>query len=208
MTPTILIHGFATGLDLPPFRPARGANAGFLGFGKQIENGGAKPFRWDERESLSFWKSFSPFAYLDVYRRETKLIRDEKTHAELDAFLALEQPRIIVCHSMGCALLLAFLERHALPASVRHVVFVQADIPRTAALPSVPSVSWHNLFCPWDPTLLVSSFYHRTPRAGQTGLRDAHAQNHLTPLLRGPNLHTASIRNPNVAKWIDNLAKT
>ncbi len=196
-----LIHGFATGLDLSVIRAARGTEAGFFGFTDLIEKGIAKPFRWDERESLSFWKSLSPLTYLAVYKREAESIRSETTLAALDAFFKDEKPRVVVCHSMGCALLLSYLSRRALPPSVRHVVFIQADIPRDMTLPTSANVTWHNLFCPWDPTLFASSLYHRSVRAGQTGLKDPRAANRLTPLWRGINLHTATISDPRIAAW-------
>lgn len=205
MTPIVLIHGFATGLDISIIRTARGEEAGFFGFKNLIEKGIAKPFRWDERASLSFWKSLSPLTYLTVYKRESESIHSEKTLAALDAFLRAEQPRVVVCHSMGCALLLAFLSRHGLPPSVRHVVFIQADVPRNTPLPPVENVTWHNLHCPWDPTLFASSLYHRTIRAGQTGLRDPNAHNRLTPLFGGMNLHTVSISDPKIAAWTAGL---
>lgn len=201
MSDIALIHGFATGLNLSVIRTARGREAGFFGFKGLIEKGVAKPFRWDAIENVSFWKALSPLTYLTVYRREREMVQSEETHAALDAFLRDERPSVIVCHSMGCALLLSFLSRHTLPSSVRHVVFVQADIPRDTPLPAAPSVTWHNLHCPWDPTLFASALYHRSVRAGQTGLRDRRARNRLTPLYGGWNLHTVSISDPKTAAW-------
>ncbi|OGL99357.1 hypothetical protein A2304_00060 [Candidatus Uhrbacteria bacterium RIFOXYB2_FULL_57_15] len=205
MSEIALIHGFATGLNVSLIRTARGKDAGFFGFKGLVEKRIAKPFRWDAIENVSFWKALSPLTYLTVYKREREMIQSEKTHAALDAFLQEEQPRVVVCHSMGCALLLAFLARHGLPSSVRHVVFVQADIPRNATLPNA-GVAWHNLHCPWDPTLLASAIYHRSIRAGQIGLRDPRARNRLTPLFGGWNLHTVSISDPKIAAWTLTLA--
>lgn len=205
MARIVLLHGFATGLDVSVFRPARGTDAGFLGFADLIGKGIATPFRWDERESLSFWKSLSPLTYLTVYRREAESIRSERTLASLETFLNAERPCVIVCHSMGCALLLSYLSDRRLPASVRHVVFIQADVPRGAALPETANVTWHNLFCPWDPTLLLSALYHRTIRAGQLGLTDQRAANRFVALWRRANLHTASISDPGVAAWAARL---
>lgn len=200
MADIALIHGFATGLDVSVFRARKGADAGFGGFRRAIEEGRARAFRWDVAELVSFWRALSPLTYLNVYRREQAQIHSETTHEALKAFLQREQPRVIVCHSMGCALLLSFLARHALPASVRHVVFVQADIPGNTVLPSVENVAWHNLYCPWDPTLLASTVLHASLRGGLCGLGDAQAVNRLTPLL-GINPHVASINDPSIEKW-------
>jgi len=206
MSDITLIHGFATGLNVSIFRTARGPEAGFYGFRNLIERGIAKPFRWDERENVSFWKSLLPMTYITVYEREREKVRSETTLTALDTFLRDEQPRVVVCHSMGCALFLSFLTRNELPASVRHVVFIQADVPRDAALPASANAAWHNLYCPWDPTLFASALYHRTWRAGLTGLRDARATNRLTPLFGGWNLHTVSISDPKIAAWTATLA--
>lgn len=206
MADIALIHGFATGLDVSVFRARKGADAGFGGFRRAVEEGRARAFRWDVAEHISFWKALSPFTYLNVYRREQAQIYSETMHEALATFLQRERPHVIVCHSMGCALLLSFLARHTLPTSVRHVVFVQADIPRDTVIPSSAAVTWHNLYCPWDPTLLASSLLHRTTRSGLVGLRDTCVENRLTPLHRGINLHTASINDPSVAEWIDRLA--
>ncbi len=201
MSDIALIHGFATGLNVSVIRTARGREAGFFGFKGLIEKGVARPFRWDAVENVSIWQALSPLTYLTVYKKEGEMVRSEPTHVALDAFLRDERPRVIVCHSMGCALLLAFLAHHALPPSVRHVVLVQADISRDTPLPNLPSVAWHNLHCPWDPTLFASALYHRSIRAGQAGLRDPRARNRLTPLFGGWNLHTVSIGDPRVAAW-------
>lgn len=204
MSDVVLIHGYATGLNVSIFRTARGAEAGFLGFAKLVERGVAKPFRWDRTETLSFWRALSPMTYLSVYRNEREQIRSEETHAALEAFLRAEQPRVVVCHSMGCALLLAYLERHSLPKSVRHVVMIQADVPNDARIPGIGDVALHNLYCPWDPTLFASMLYHRAVRAGQSGLPDERARNRLTPLI-GWNPHTASIGDPRIAVWTESL---
>jgi pimeloyl-ACP methyl ester carboxylesterase len=204
MPDIVLIHGFATGLNVSVIRRAKGTDAGFRGFRKLIGRGIAKAFRWDVPEHISFPKAFSPSTYLGVYRREMNAAQDKKTHPALETFLHDEQPRVIVCHSMGCSLLLSYLVQRPLPASVRHIVFVQADVSVSTSLPKPHGVIWHNLYCPWDPTLLLSAILHHDIRAGLARIKSQNTQNRFTPLF-GWNPHTSSIRSQKIANWTTTL---
>ncbi|MCC6563649.1 hypothetical protein IT087_02045 [Candidatus Uhrbacteria bacterium] len=204
MSRIVLIHGFATGIGFSIFRPAYGADAGFSAFKSDIVSGVAKAFRWDIKGQASFFQSLNPFYTWDIYRRERKIAEDPETYRKLAEFLSHEQPETIICHSMGCFLFLEYLKHQSLPASVRNVVFNQADLPSSGV--SLPSeieerirsrrLTITNTYCVWDVTLWCAVLIGSSLRAGLVGLRNPFVRNAFFPLVRPINLHTAAIRSP------------
>lgn len=203
MSRIVLIHGFATGIRYSVFRPAHGADAGFSAFRSDIESGEVVAFRWDIKEEASFFQTLNPFYSWGVYRQERAIAEDVNTYRRLGEFLSREQPEIIVCHSMGCFLFFEYLKRERLPASVKHIVFNQADLPcfglefSSDVVKRVHSgdLLITNMFCFWDPTLWCAVLLKRSLLAGLIGLRSPLIQNKFFPLLKPINLHTAAIRS-------------
>lgn len=203
MSRIVLIHGFATGIGYSVFRPARGEDAGFSAFRSDIESGDAKAFRWDIKENASFFQSLNPFYTWDVYRREKKTARDPETFQHLVDFFSRGQPKTIICHSMGCSLLVEYLKHKKLPMSVRHVIFNQADVPASGT--TFPAeielrIRQKNLFitntyCPWDPSLWCSMLIGGSLKAGLVGFRHPLVKNHMFPLFRSLNLHMSALRD-------------
>jgi hypothetical protein len=203
MSRIVLIHGFATGIRYSVFRPAYGEDAGFSGFRSDIASGDTKVFRWDIKENASFFQSLNPFYTWHIYRREKRIASDADTYRRLHDFLTREQPDTIACHSMGCYLLVEYLNRERLPESVHRIIFNQADIPaggttfssvvgerlRTGALRII------NTFCFWDPTLWCSVLIGGSFKAGLVGLRYPLVNNRLFPLYRPWNLHMSAMRD-------------
>lgn len=210
MSRIILIHGFATGIGYSFFRPAYGKDAGFSSFRQDIESGNAKTFRWDLKENASFFQSLNPFYTWRIYRREKKIAHDPDTYRRMAKLLLREQPEIILCHSMGCFLFLEYLKHQKLPASVRHVIFNQADIPASGTrFPAEIEAGIHkksllitNTYCPWDPTLWCSAFMTKSIKAGLVGLKHPFIQSCLFPLLKPINLHTAAIRSSRFRRFV------
>ncbi len=196
-----LIHGYAVGLTSPGVRPPYGKNAGMSAFDSSLRSGEASVFHWGLTKEVSFFQLLNPFFLRDYYKAECRAAEDIATHEELKIFLEQEQPRAIVCHSMGSVLLDSYLHRFVLPNSVRVLVFVQSDLPATISITT--SVPLYNFFCPWDPTLLLSSLYHGAWRAGVKSMRVPSARNNIFfPLTRPINLHTSSIRDPKFSDFI------
>ena len=191
MREAVLIHGYAVGMTSLLRRPA-GPNAGFEAFADAIASNRVAVFHWGLKEHLSLGQFFNPFFIFNYYCRERRLAQADETTERLKHFLEETTPRVIVCHSMGAAVLTNYVKHHGLPASVERIVFVQADLDALEA--GVIEIPLLNLFCPWDPTLLLSSILHRRLRAGLVGLR--RSGDRLRPLYRPLNLHTSSIRDP------------
>lgn len=204
MPKTLLIHGYATGLNIPPIRPALGDDAGFSAFRMQIASGEVVVFRWDIKRIVAGPEAAQIRPYLRLYDEERVLLSKPETHERLAEAISMQAPEVIVCHSMGCALLWEHMRQYSLPASVTRIIFTQADLPLNPGPLSNEMIESFrsgtrllmNCFCPWDPTLFIGAAYHHAWRAGLFGLRVPYVQNVLFPLWRPWNLHTSSIRDP------------
>lgn len=208
MSKFVLIHGFAIGLTTPIFRPPFGPSAGFYAFDKTVESGEAVVFPWGIERQVNLFQILNPFFLANHYEDEKFLAQARETRERLRAFLEREQPEIIVCHSMGCFLLNKYLENFTLPKSVRAIVFSQSDdiISPPPLTPSTPSsLSTHNLYCPWDPTLLISSIYNKKWRAGLRPARQKGVWDIFFPLVLPFNFHTSGLRDKKLVKFVQQI---
>jgi hypothetical protein len=203
MSRIALIHGFAVHLTAPIIRRGFGPTASFRAFASLVETGEARVFSWGVQRRAKPWQLLNLFFLHDLYLAERKLTMSPALHTELSAFFVRERPEVIVCHSMGSVLLAEYLKQNALPNSVRVIVFVQSDLPATTAV-SAP-VPIYNLYCPWDPTLMLSSFNALQWKAGVAPLTSKDVTNILFPLTKPLNLHTSSIRDPKLVAFVRSL---
>lgn len=216
MSHTVFIHGFATGITFSFFRPIRGNDAGFGIFSENIRQGDGRVFRWDIKERATLFQTLNPFYTAHVYAREHSRILNKEWQNTLHNFLKNEQPTTIVCHSLGCRFLLETANAHGLPNSVRHVIFIQADIPKVTELTHQDlrqriqrnELTFWNLYCPWDPSLFFSSLVHFSLRFGQVRIQKQWMRNKFFPLTKLPNLHMSTLYSRACKKWIDSLSKT
>lgn len=193
----LLIHGYATKLRASIFRAPLPDHAGFIAFQSAIKTGDADVFHWGIHRDLSFIESLNPFSYLKLYRDEEVLAHSPETQEKLFRYMEASQPEHIICHSMGCRLLLLTMNRFIVPSSVRSITFLQADIdsrPPSYALRPTNYVL-HHYFCPWDPSLLASSILHGSVRLGMRAWKTNSVENHFYPLLKPVNLHTSQLRD-------------
>lgn len=212
MSRIALIHGFATGIHFSFLRPAYGSDAGFTAFQIEVKRGEAKVFRWDIKERASFFQSLNPFYIWNVYRRERSIVKKTTTHAALQHFLESESPEILVCHSMGVFLFFEYLRHGELPASVRRVVFSQADLsskqvrfsPLMEERIRSGELQITNAYCPWDPTLWFSRVLNGQ-RAGLTGMRHPLVHERFFPLIKPVNLHTSAIRSSRFRSFVEHV---
>ena len=198
-----LIHGYAVRLTSPIVRRGFGATAGFRAFSEALRTGKATVFRWGLSKEVPFLALLNPVVQWRFYRDELASALSADTQERLRDFLERENPSVIVVHSMGATLLHAYARRHGLPSSVRHVVMVQADLPRGTDLSAFPDA--HNLYCPWDPTLLVSSLLSWRRRTGLGPVSGSNVTNHLLPAYRLPNLHTSALRDRRLREIVTRL---
>ena len=81
---------------------------------------------------------------------------------------------------------------------------IQSDLPINTSFHT--SVPIHHLYCPWDPTLILSSVTNKSLRAGLLASKNSNVQNILFPLVRISNLHTSSIRDKKLIAFINSLS--
>lgn len=203
MGKTLLIHGYAADLTAWKFRQAFGEHAGFVAFDETIASAEATIFRWGIKRTLTLAQSINPFSYLKLYRDEEKLA--ESSALQQDLLWHIEKHGIerIICHSLGCRLLLGTMNSANLPSSVKSIVFLQADFPSQTRMDhpdTANSVEIKNYHCFWDQSLLASSILHGNLRAGLVGWKQSNIKNTFYPLLKAINLHTSPMRDRELAK--------
>lgn len=203
MTKAILVHGYAVGIKASIFRQPLGEHAGFSVLNSEVESGDVKAFRWCKNLSLSMIQSANPFQYLKLYRDEEALAESSATQSALFDFLISENPSTIICHSLGCRLLIGMLNAHGIPQSITKIVLLQGDAPTTSSITNVAildrlankTLTIENHYCWWDQSLLASSMLHRTNRIGLLGWKQSGVKNTFYPLLKLLNLHTSPLRD-------------
>jgi len=203
---TVLIPGFAVGLTTPIFRPGFGVSAGFSAWKKPITAGEAAVFYWGINRQVNLWQILNPFFLRDHYEDEKILAQATETFERLRVFLEQAQPTKIVCHSMGGFLLNQYCKKFSLPSSVKKIFLVQSDLSIKDKINfPVDDLSVYNIFCPWDPTLLISWLYNRVWRVGLGPIKVKGFKNISFPLFRPLNLHTSSIRDPGLVSLIEKI---
>ena len=203
MSKIVLLHGFAVGLTAPIVRPPFGASASLEAFEKDVFTGRATVFPWGIERKVQPWELLNPFLFDKLYLEESNLVHSDKLQSELHHFFEEQQPSVIVAHSMGCLLLQLYLEKFTVPSSVKSIVLVQSDLPASVSLRT--TIPIYHLYCPWDPTLLVSSTINKTMRAGLQPTKQPGVKDILFPLKQLPNLHTSSICDKKLVKFVDSL---
>ncbi|OGL97485.1 hypothetical protein A2318_02305 [Candidatus Uhrbacteria bacterium RIFOXYB2_FULL_45_11] len=204
MSRIVLLHGFAVHLTAPVLRPPFGPSASMTAFDKLVSTGEAKVFPWGIERNVSPIELLNPSVIQKLYKEELDLIHSNELQTNLKLFLEQEQPKIVVCHSMGCTFLQLYLAHFSLPSSVKSIVMIQSDLPINTSFHT--SVPIHHLYCPWDPTLILSSVTNKSLRAGLLASKNSNVQNILFPLVRISNLHTSSIRDKKLIAFINSLS--
>jgi hypothetical protein len=213
MADIVLIHGFASGIRFSIFRPPRGMDAYFTAFHQDVVDGTAKVFYWDIPAEATFFQSLNPFYLWNAYAKERERALSSEWQQKLFSFLEKEQPRTLVCHSLGCRFLLETMNRFGLPASVKNIVFNQSDIPSDLDLtnPTIrqriteKSLVCFNVFCPWDTLLWTSSMLQCSIRDGLFPSKKAWMIHKHVPLKKFPGLHLSTIHSSKFREWVKHL---
>lgn len=199
----LYLHGYGTAIESFFQRPLPQHRGFWLSENFNQQHSVLPPFDWSIRTKLNWWAALNPCTQFQVYLKYRQAVEDEQVLKKLNSMLKAEQPTTLVCHSLGCQLLLNYLKFFQLPASVNRVIFLQADIPHDQKIDLPKEVTLTNVYCPWDFSLLVSSLYHFKLRAGIFGLntlktekgKSSNHQNVFFPALIWGNPHTAVLRD-------------
>lgn len=203
MIKTILIHGYAAGLHASAFRKPFGEHSGFIAFDDEVKSGIAKSFRWSKNISLTIGECANPFKYFQLYHDEELLAESSITRFMLREFIDHADATAIICHSLGCRLMIGAMNAHGIPESITKIIFLQGDVSTSASITNRTirdritnkTLVIENYFCPWDQSLLSSAAIHRANRIGLLGWNELGVTNIFYPLLKPMNLHTSPLRD-------------
>ena len=202
----VLIHGYGTGLDGVFMKPEAIDNGGFLVMQDKIDQGQAILYDWRINKKLSVIDSLNPIENIKLYQDEVKLAMSKHNLLRLYNFLDLYNPSIIICHSLGCRMLLSHIELYPLNSNLERIILMQGDFNSNRDIPESlikkPNIALENYYCYWDQALLSSGIINHYLRAGQVGWHPKNQtgiknriQNKFFPLIKPPNLHSACIRD-------------
>lgn len=205
-----LVHGFATDAVFSVFRPALGADAGFGAFSNEVKRGDIKVFRWGIARHFTFLQILGILPVLRLYRDEERRAADIEWQKKLFQFLDDGNVETVICHSLGCRFLFDTLNRFGAPASLKKIIFVQADIAQSQVITEesviarmrAGSLTVLNVYCAWDQSLFASVLLTGRWRYGMSKARHPYVKNVFMALKTLPNLHTCSIRSERLKSLI------
>ncbi len=205
----VLIHGYGTGLDGLIMKPEAIDNGGFLVMQDRIDSGEVILYDWRINKKLSILESLNPIENIKLYQDDVELALSESNLLKLYNFLDLYNPSVIICHSLGCRMLLSLLDKYMPNSNLGRIILMQGDFDSSRHIPDSllkkNEVLIENYYCYWDQALFSSSIINYHLRAGQVGWRQKNPtrvkdriQNKFFPLIKLPNLHSACIRDKRV----------
>ncbi len=215
----VLIHGFGTSVPSELIATVtKGVlkfeqeDKGFKAFNELISQGNAKVFSWNEAFNAKELKEYASVQkYIDLYYREKKKALSDNLQSTFTAFIEKEQPEVIVAHSMGCYLVLGYLDKFDLPKSVKKIFLIQGDFDKKYELKNKAIIKrienddlrLINIFCPWDTTLIFSPFINKLVLpAGLVRMRNPYFVDVLFPLGNDLNLHNSSIQSSDLLDFV------
>jgi len=183
----VLVHGYGQALD--PDEAFSPRNGGFYSFDAEIERGIAHPFIWAQDYERNTLTPYNLYAQYDLYTQERALIFSEEVQQSLRKMLYDVCPRIIIAHSLGGYLVRNVCEYLSVPDSLKQIVLLQADIPKSVSLPYIQRIEWINFWCWWDMSLTSSLFINQETPIGLGGSNQSHVQDVFRKIEKGPKGH-------------------
>jgi Alpha/beta hydrolase of unknown function (DUF900) len=201
MAKVFLIHGSMVGV--PSFYKSSKA------LKQQLEDGMYSIFRQELKDNnpdfyLFKWMSkhnpkekLNPKADLDTYYKEQQLVLTTDLQIRLYEELMLENPTVIVSHSMGCELLINMINNLVLPESVKTIITINSDSPEDKEINSKnvtdrlinKDLEFINLHSITDLTLAASALLNKNKmRAGQNGYKNELITNQIVDIYGNHNL--------------------
>jgi hypothetical protein len=201
----VLIHGNSIGIKFP-MRDRLTKYGSFSVFEKLIDSGVALLYGWHYiNEDFGLLKTLNPFEFRRQYLTEKRYCNSKVAWLKLNRFLRQQQAEKIVCHSMGCFLLLNTINIHGLPNTIKSIYLAQGDFDRNFKLtnPEVLAridrgdLKIYNYHCNWDQMLTLSIAANGVIPGGLAGASEKYFTNRLFPSLPGFNVQNLG-KNLNV----------
>jgi hypothetical protein len=202
MTEIGLIHGGFVGIRFWQYRDRQTQHGSFSAFSDLLANGSAALHLWSRvNRDLDFWQVHNLPAMFDYYFQERAYTNSEVAYEHLSQFLSEHQPRAIACHSLGCHLILQFLNASNLPDHVKAIYLAQGDFDRDFAITNPDilkrieqgNLRIYNYYHPWDQMLLISIAANRRIAAGLTGTMESYFIDRFFPKITSPNPHHSQL---------------
>jgi hypothetical protein len=203
MSRLVLVHGNAVGIKFP-MRDRQTEYASFKVFEPMIDANEAVLYKWHYvNEEFNLFQTLNPFQFHAQYATEQKYCSSLPASQNLNQFLQVEQSPKIVCHSMGCYLLLNMINSLGLPASVRSIFLAQSDFDTNFEIKNKDvldriaqkTLTIYNYYCPWDQMLLLSTGANFKVPAGLIGAKQECITNRLFASTNTFNIHHSTVNS-------------
>ena len=176
----MLVHG--AGQALEPHEPYITSYAGFYGLKTEIDNLEMATFVWAHPYQGNHFTPYSLFSQYKLYRKEKKLIFSEEVQKSLQQTLYMIKPQNIIAHSLGAYLTINTFAAYDMPKSVKNIVLLLPDIPKSLKIPQIQGVKWINIWSWLDTYLLASALVNQQLPIGLVGSTQNHVKNVFQPL--------------------------
>jgi hypothetical protein len=202
MTEIGLIHGGFVGIKFWQYRDRQTEHGSFYAFADLVKNGTAALHLWSQVNcDLDFWQVHNIPQMFDYYYQERTYCDSKIAHDRLAQFLSEHQPKAIACHSLGCHLILQYLNKHHLPDRTTAIYLAQGDFDRDFAItnPAIlnrieqGNLKIYNYYQPWDQMLLISLLANRRVAAGTAGTKESYFSDRFFPQITSPNPHHSQL---------------
>lgn len=221
-TKIVIIHGYAEGVKTSISNKLNlniwknfDKDLDFKAFTASIESGEARIFFWREILNVKLIVYLKVKTYTNLYRYEKEKAVSKEIQNKLSKFLEESSPEIIICHSIGCYLILNYIEKNDLIDTVKFIFLVQGDFDRKYKIENIDikeRIENKNLFiincyCPWDQALLISPFLNNLAiLAGLLKTNNPLFIDKFFPLRKIPNFHKSSMSDKKFYEFINNFA--
>jgi hypothetical protein len=166
-----LIHGYGVGASYNILgyktKPAKFNHSGFIAYPD------AYVFNWFTEKNFGFLETVNLLSHYRLYKYEQKIANSKSLQARLNKELELKNPETIICHSMGCFLLLEYFRSYKPCSNLKRVILLQGDYSSSYNLPKSltesKQIEIFNFYNWLDQALFQSSVLSLNLKAGQIG---------------------------------------
>ncbi|MGL4759488.1 MAG: hypothetical protein ACRCXZ_09195, partial [Patescibacteria group bacterium] len=134
MSRFFLIHGYGTGAQYA-FLKVLGPDAGYNIFDELLFQKAAYLYDWRIYKKYSFFDCLNIRNYYTLYREEGIKALSEINLLNLNTRLIEQDPEVIICHSMGCKMILSYFEGHRPNPKLQSIVLLQGDFDAWSSIP-------------------------------------------------------------------------
>jgi len=206
----VLVHGNANGIEFELFGRHK-KYADFLGFKNEIDIETAKIYRWHYiNQKYNLLNTLNLFKFSQLYFEERKYCSNPNALKTMQEFIEIEQPTILLGHSLGAFQIFNYLNNFDIPSSLKKIVFVQGAFPSHEKItnPKIiqrienKSLVIENYHSPFDQMLWIYTIAHFHQPGGLYGAKDTCISNIEYTRFGPGNPHLWTVHNREFAQQI------